>query len=247
MGKFWRRCCRRETYAVLIGMAFVLFQILSLAFPWYAVAATALPKPWDTMTAGFYWGGFEGLYSPPLTGNQRTYNIPWASMASAMPKDVYMSSMAMSFLALFSMLLLIVLIFFGYVLPYTERTIHIMFFGWFKWMVVLLCFANMALSIISWTVFFAFPDALYEANICPGSAAYNPGPIPFVNGTLYFDPMFCVSFANSRTAFDGGQWVWGPSVGWIFAIICTVLSSAVLFIMLTVPTKKDDADYERIK
>jgi len=168
-------------------------------------------------------------------------------MVSAMPKDVYMSSMAMGFLALFSMCLLIALIFCGFIWHITERTIQIMFFGYFKWVVILLCFANFILSVVSWTVFFAFPDSLYNAGICPGSTSYSPPPFPFVNGTLYFDPMFCLSIANSRYAFVGGFWVWAPSLGWIFAIICTVLSSFVLFIMLSVTTKRDDTDYERIK
>jgi len=247
MGKFWRRCCRRETYAVIIGMIFVLFQLLSLAFPWFAFAATHLPNPWDSMTAAFYWGGFEGAYSPPLTGNQRTYNLPWGSMISTMPKDVYMSSMAMGFLALFSMMLLIALIFCGFIWHITSRTIQIMFFGYFKWVVVLLCFANLILSLISWTVFFAFPDALYNANMCPGATAYTPPPFPYVNGTQYFDQMFCLSIANSRYAFDGGYWVWAPSLGWIFGIICTVFSLCVLWIMLSVPSSQDGTDYERIK
>jgi len=246
MGKFMRQCCRRETYAILVGITYLLFEILSLALPWYGIAATKLPAPWDTMTAAFYWGGFEGLYSPPLVADQRTYNIPWASMVSTMPKDVYMSSMAMAFLGLFSMICLCVLIFVGFVLPQTERTIQIMFFGWFKWVVVSLCYANFIVSLLSWTVFFAFPAALSSASICPGTTAYNPPPIPYHNTTIYFDPMFCDSFANSRAAFDAAQWVWGPSLGWIFSIVCFVLSSFVLFIMLSVPPTRE-GDYQNIK
>jgi len=247
MGKFMRRCCRREVYAILVGITFCLFEILALALPWYAIAATQMPQPWDSMTAVFYWGGFEGLYSPPLVGNQRSYNIPWNNMVSTMPKDVYMTSMAMCFLGLFSMLLLIAIIFVGYVLPQTERVVQLMFFGWFKWVVVLLCYFNLAVVIISWTVFFAFPNALYNANICPGSTSYTPPPFPYANGTRYFERLWCDSIANDRTSFGPTVWVWAPSLGWIFGIVGNFLSGIVLFIMLTVPTRNTGEEYDMIK
>jgi len=248
MGKFMRICCRRESYAIIIGIIYTIFAILALALPWYGIAATQMPQPWDSMTAVFYWSGYEGGYAPPLIGNQRTYYISWSSMASTMPKDVYMTSMAMSFLGLFSMLLLMAMLLFGFVLPATSRVIQLMFFGYYKWVVVILCFINWAVSLLAWTVFFAFPHALSSANICPGSTSYNPAPFPYTNGTKYFEPLWCDSYANNRSSFGTNTiWIWGPSIGWILSIIAYVLSNFVLFIMLTVPTKNDDKDYQRLK
>lgn len=247
MGKFVRACCRRETYAVLVGIAFCCFAILALALPWFGIAATELPKPWDSMTIAFYWGGFEGLYSPPLVGNQRSYSIPWGSMTSTIPKDVYMTSMAMTFLGLFSMMLIMGLNLFGFIFPKTERVVQMMFFGYFKWIVVIVCFANWGVMTLAWTIFFAFPSALGHADLCPGSTHYTPAPFPFVNGTRYFDRLWCDSFANNRYSFDGARYIWAPSLGWIFSLVAYFLSNVVLFIMLSVPTKNSDKDYERIK
>jgi len=199
------------------------------------------------MSGIFYWGGYEGFYSPPLVANQRTYNIPWREMVSTMPKDVYMTSMAMCFLGLFSMLLLMGLLFFGFVLPNTERIIQMMFFGKFKWVCVILAFVNFFLTLISWTIFFAFNNALSHANICPGSKSYNPPPVPYNNDTMYFEPLWCDSFANQRASYDAAQYVWGPSIGWIFSILCFVLSMVCLFVTLTIPTQNSNKDYQRIK
>lgn len=249
MGKFLRVCCRREMYAGIVGCIYLIFEVLALATPWYAIGATQMPDPWDSMTGIFYWGGYEGVYAPPLILQQRTYNIGWAQMVSTLPKDVYMTSMAMTFLGIFSMLLLIGLLFFGFVLPRTERIIQIMFFGWFKWIVVIVCYANFGVSLIAWTIFFAFNNALHHADICPGSKSYNPAPFPYHNTTTQFEPLWCDSFANNRFSYElTTQWVWGPSIGWIFSIVGFVLSMFILFICLSIPTRNtSDKEYERIK
>jgi len=222
---------------------------MALATPWYALGGTSLPPPWDTMSALFYWGGFEGFYSPPLIpgSNTRTYNIPWSEMKSTLPKDVYMTCIAMCFLSLFSMILLCFLIFFGFVFPQTERVIKIMFFGQFKWICVILCYINFLLVLLSWVLFFAFSYALSEADLCPGSNTYVPSPFPFSNKTTHFEPLWCDSFANNRFTYGAVKWVWAPSLGWIFALISTVFSFTVLSIMLTVPTRDPKSDYQRIK
>jgi len=228
-------------------MSTCIFELIALATPWYAVAATQLPPPWDTMTAVFYWTGMNALYSPPLYDNVRSLNIGWAAMASKGPKDVYMASMAMCFLGFFSGLLLIAMLFFGYVWEKTERIVSMMVGTWFKWIVVVACYFHFFCVLISWTVFFGFPAALSSADMCPGTVTYKPSPFPFSNQTLYYEPLWCDSFTNNRFTYGSAKWVWAPSVGWIFGLIATVPCLATLFIMLTVPTKGDRSNYTRIK
>jgi len=242
-----RDCCRREVYAILSTMTTCIFELIALAAPWYALAATALPPPWDTMTAVFYWSGMEGLYSPPLVGNVRSYNIPWSTMISTMPKDVYMASMAFVFLAFFSGLILMAMIFFGMVFTRTSRIVQLMTGQWYKWIVVAACYLHFFCVLIAWTVFFAFPGGLKSANLCPGTADYSPSPFPFANQTVYFEPLWCDSFTNNRFTYAGTQWVWAPSVGWIFALIATVPCLVTLFVMETVPTKGARSAYTPIK
>jgi len=242
-----RDCCRREVYAVLSILTTCVFELIALAAPWYALAATALPSPWDTMTAVFYWTGMEALYSPPLINNMRSYNIAWSSMASTMPKDVYMASMAMCFLSIFSGIVLAAMIFFGMVFPRTERIVKMMVGTWYKWIVVAMSYLHFFFVLTAWTVFFAFPAGLKSANMCPGTPAYSPSPFPFSNQTIYFEPLWCDSFTNNRFTYGSTEWVWAPSVGWIFGLIATVPCLICLFIMLTIPTKGLRAAYTPIK
>jgi len=214
-------------------------EIVAVAAPWYAVAGTNLPKPHFcdnclSLTAVFYWSGMEAVYAPPLIGNERSYYLNWGDMISTMPKDVYMGSIAMSFLALFAGIAQFFVIFFGYICPGTARMVQVMFCGFFKWVVVALCFAILALTILSWTIFFAFNAALSNGQVCPGTTAYTPSPFPVANGTVFAEPLWCDSFANSRLLAGTADWVWAPSLGWIFALIATVAAFYVLCIMLTV-------------
>lgn len=232
-----RDCCRREVYASLGVITLFLFEIVAIAAPWYAIAATKLPKPWDSLTAVFYWSGMEALYSPPLFDNTRSYNLNWSQMKTTMPKDVYMGSMALCFLALFGSIFQFATIFFGYICPGTSRMVQVMFCGFFKWIVCALCFAELALTILSWTIFFAFNAALSNANVCPGTTDYGAiSPFPVTNGTMFVEPLWCDSFANSRLLVGVTDWVWAPSVGWVFGLLCTPIAFYVLCIMLTVDT-----------
>jgi len=178
----------------------------------------------------------EALYSPPLIGNERSYTLTWTEMKTTMPKDVYMGSIALCFLALFASIAQFCTIFFGFILPSTSRLIGVMFCGRFKWVVVLLSYAVLALTILSWTIFFAFNAALSNADVCPGSTSYTPSPFPVTNATQFVEPLWCDSFANSRLLVGVTDWVWGPSVGWVFALLCTPIAFYTLNIMLTVET-----------
>jgi len=227
-----------------------LFEIVAIASPWYAVAAAGLPPPWDTLTAVFWWGGMEGLYSPPIVPgtSERAYTIYWSSMITTLPKDVYMSSIAMCFLALFFDLALGFIIFFGQICKGTSRILNMMFCGLFKWVVVAVAGFVCVLVILSWTIFFAFNSALNDAKLCPGTTAYTPNPFPYILTSSNYsncppERLWCDSFANSRLSFGVTSWIWAPSIGWIFALVSTVLAFYILGIELTVGT---GSDYETI-
>jgi len=244
----YRDCCRREVYACLGAMSLFLFEVVAIAAPWYAVLATGLPPPPDTLTAVFWWGGMEAVYSPPIVPPERSYTIYWADMITTQPKDVYMSSIAMCFLALFFDLALCFIIFFGQICKGTSRILNMMFCGLFKWVVVAVSGFVLLLVILSWTIFFAFNAALNNAKLCPGTTAYSPGPFPYISaGSNYSncppERLWCDSFANSRLTYGVTNWIWAPSIGWIFALVSTVLAFYVLVIELTVGT---GSDYETI-
>eukprot|EP01087_Luapelamoeba_hula_P005378 TRINITY_DN1545_c0_g1_i1.p1 TRINITY_DN1545_c0_g1~~TRINITY_DN1545_c0_g1_i1.p1 ORF type:complete len:300 (-),score=31.43 TRINITY_DN1545_c0_g1_i1:199-1098(-) len=230
-----RDCCRREVYTLVAAIILWCILIAAIASPWYALAATNLPKPWDSMTAYFWWNGMEGLYSPALVGNERTHNIAWSEMVTSMPKDVYMGAIALSFLALFFDTALMFIIFFGQICKNTTRILNMMFCHMFKWIVVLVCFIIVVLCNLSWIIFFAFPSALNDAKLCPGTTAYPVNPFPLGNSTC-IEKLWCDSFANSRLNAADTNWVWAPSVGWIFALIGSAFAFFIIAVQLTVPT-----------
>jgi len=138
-------------------------------------------------------------------------------------------------------------IFFGFICPPTARIIQLMFCYRFKWITVLLCYAVWITSVISWAAFFGFNRALYNAGLCPGTTEYTPSPFPVGNLTYTAQDMFCSSFSATRldNGSFGASWVWGPSVGWFFALGGSFLSFIILCIMLTIEVN-DDPTYEDI-
>jgi len=240
--KFLHRCCRREVYATIVAIVLWIFFFIAVVTPWYQMAATQLPPPWDSMTCVFYWTGMDSYYSPPLVNEQRHLHLAWTQMQTTRPKDVYMAALAMSILGLIATTVLIAGIFFGMICRKTTRVVSTTFCNYFKWPVVIACFIVLAFSIISWTCFFAFNDALYNAHLCPGTKYYGSPSIFPVGNVTFVEPLFCDSFADTRLKL-GANWVWGPQAGWIFALLTTPLSCIVLWIMLTVPT---GANWERI-
>jgi len=231
--KFLKRCCRREVYATIMAMSLWIFFLVALIVPWYQVAATNLPPPHDSMTAIFWWNGMDAVYSPPLQGTQRSLSLSWSEMISTRPRDVYYAAMSMCILGILSATVLIAAIFLGFIFPRTARMLSSIFCNYFKWPVVILCYVVLIFSILSWTCFFAMSNAMNAAQLCAGTTAYG-API-FPSNDTWVEPMFCDSFANTRTR-SGPTWVWGPQAGWFFALFTTPLACVVLWIMLTLPS-----------
>jgi len=184
----------------------------------------------DTFTTIFWWPGMNILYIPPLNG-QRDVLTSWYAMPTRMPKDVYMSSMAMGILAWIATQVLLVVIMFGFICKGTARMFNVLFCGFFKWVAVLVCLIVFVLVMLSWTIFFVFNGALEDSNLCPGQKPFFPD---WANASVACEGLWCSGFAG--TAVTGGaRYIWGPTAGWI----CAVCSSIFIFFILCVVLSMD--------
>jgi len=163
-------------------------------------------------------------------------------MEARMPKDVYMSSMAMAILAWVATQVLLVAVMFGQICKATSRMFHLLFCGYFKWVVVLNVFIILVLVLLSWTIFFVFNEALSQADLCPAKKPFFPDNS---NSTLTCQGLWCSGFAG--TAKEGTtRYAWGPTAGWVAAMCSTVFIFFILCVSLSVDPWKHTNKYEEI-
>eukprot|EP01087_Luapelamoeba_hula_P014634 TRINITY_DN4328_c0_g1_i2.p1 TRINITY_DN4328_c0_g1~~TRINITY_DN4328_c0_g1_i2.p1 ORF type:complete len:389 (+),score=37.71 TRINITY_DN4328_c0_g1_i2:181-1347(+) len=238
---------RRETLALVASIALSVCLIISVATPWYTIEGYGLRPPQDTMVAIFWWTGMEGLYTPALHG-ERSVTLSWHDMVSRMPRDVYFSAVSMGMLAFVANNLMLVAIIFGLGCHSTSKLLNKITCGMFKWVVVMLALFTLALCVLSWAIFMLINNALQSSDLCAGALPYfpinynstkNSTVVPGNCGGGYW----CVAFGGSAK-MGLTRWAWGPSIGWVTAVISTAPAFLILCIALTVDQHR--FDYERI-
>ena len=233
---------RRENQVFFCGVTLWVFLVVSFSTPWYSVEGIGIsyltPPYVDTVAGVFYWNGLNLVYSPPLNNTIREKVLGWEAMGDAMPKNVYMASMSMIILSFAVTTVLQLVILFGLVCKPTGRLLNLIACGFFKYIITSISFLNLLLLICSWSAFMAFNEGLYRADLCLGSIYFPAGRNMTDDSAIGLNyGLWCCGLEGHR-AMGTGQWVWAPSIGWVFSIISTIFAFVMFMILMTIDNNR---------
>jgi hypothetical protein len=252
----------RQCWAFILGIVLLVFMIISIALPWYGwVIDVEETLPTNTsmnvdgaLAVVWYWQGIyvqinadEGSSLKHVDLNKRTFS--WSEMQhSTHVKQVYMLSMAFSILAFFFALLVCGCLMFCLIVTKTRDLCQRLVGNKAKWIVFALTLFAFLMSVLSWSLFFRFPDAMSQDGFCPDGNFFSDfdnelwcsrivGLDNFKQVVLHlaWQPNFSDMIVDCKVA-------WAPSVGWLFAVIGSIL---LIPICVLIAFTKTQSFYER--
>jgi len=243
---YFPRWLSRPCFAFVFTVILLVFLIIAIAAPWYEIVAQNAPddngKGDDTYV--YYWQGLQITQQPdccPVVSN--TYN--WSSIPYSNPQNVYETSMGLLILALVTTLVLACGIFFCMMLVSIRKMGYYMTCKvGVKWVAMVICFVDLFFILLAWTLFFRFNQALAHADSPEFSLCPDPSYIGAPKGAKVY---WCDTFTGSQIAIGSysTRYSWGPSVGWVFAVLSTALIFLAGF-FLCISKKNPDDEYEEL-
>jgi len=258
------RWVSRPCWAFILTIVLLVFLLVAIILPWYSWVIDVnetLPSNSSMNVDGdiavlWVWKGIyvqiradDGSSLSHLDINQ--HSISWSEMEhKEHVQSIYMASMAFAIITFIVALVLAACILFCLVITRSRELCQRVFCNRAKWYVFGLCVLTLLLSFISWTVFFGFPGALKKDHLCPNGNFF----------TDFSDDLWCsesdiVGVAKYTAAHLALAWqpdfepvavncrvAWSPSIGWLFALISSILLLPISFLILI---SKDLTMHER--